>query len=94
MIISSGEVAVQMILESKERFGIEKPIIYHLGHLENDIINGIHCSITDDIQKANILLMTIYRDESKNLDLNEFDELFKIVVELKIVNICAILTLG
>ncbi|MGI4752696.1 MAG: TIGR01459 family HAD-type hydrolase [Janthinobacterium lividum] len=94
MIISSGEVAVQMILESKERFGIEKPIIYHLGHLENDIINGIQCPITDDIQKANILLMTIYRDESKNLDLNEFDELFKIVVERKIVNICANPDLG
>ncbi|ABE05077.1 HAD family hydrolase [Rickettsia bellii] len=94
MIINSGEVAVQMILESKERFGIEKPIIYHLGHLENDIINGIQCPITDDIQKANILLMTIYRDESKNLDLNEFDELFKIVVERKIVNICANPDLG
>ncbi|HJD64890.1 MAG TPA: TIGR01459 family HAD-type hydrolase [Rickettsia endosymbiont of Diachasma alloeum] len=94
MIISSGEVAVQMILESKERFGIEKPVIYHLGHLENDIINGIQCPITDDIQKANILLMTIYRDESENLDLNEFDELFKIVVERKIVNICANPDLG
>ncbi|WP_342225723.1 TIGR01459 family HAD-type hydrolase [Rickettsia endosymbiont of Urophora cardui] len=94
MIISSGEVAVQMILKSKERFGIEKPIIYHLGHLENDIINGIQCPITDDIQKANILLMTIYRDESENLDLNEFDELFKIVVERKIVNICANPDLG
>lgn len=94
MIISSGEVAVQMILESKERFGIEKPVIYHLGHLENDITNCIQCPITDDIQKANILMMTIYRDESENLDLNEFDELFKIVVERKIVNICANPDLG
>ncbi len=94
MIMSSGAVAVQMILESKECFGIEKPVIYHLGHLENDIINGIQCPITDDIQKANILLMTIYRDESENLDLNEFDELFKIIVERKIVNICANPDLG
>ena len=94
MIISSGEIAVQMILESKERFGIEKPVIYHLGHLENDIINGIQYSITDDIKKANIFLMTIYRDENENLDLNEFDELFKIVVERKMVNICANPDLG
>lgn len=94
MIISSGEVAVQMILESKERFGIEKTVIYHLGHIENDIINGIQCPITDDIQKANIFLMTIYRDESENLDLNEFDELFKIVVERKIINICTNPDLG
>ncbi|CAK6518809.1 TIGR01459 family HAD-type hydrolase [Rickettsia helvetica] len=94
MIISSGEIAVQMILESKERFGIEKPIIYHLGHLENDIINGIQCPITDDINKANIFLMTIYRDENENLDLNEFDELFKIVVQRKMVNICANPDLG
>ncbi|WP_032138831.1 TIGR01459 family HAD-type hydrolase [Rickettsia tamurae] len=94
MIISSGEIAVQMILESKKRFGIEKPIIYHLGHLENDIINGIQCPITDDINKANIFLMTIYRDENENLDLNEFNELFKIVVQHKMVNICANPDLG
>ncbi|GAA5252330.1 TIGR01459 family HAD-type hydrolase [Candidatus Rickettsia kedanie] len=94
MIISSGEIAVQMILESKERFGIEKPVISHLGHLDNDIINGIQCPITDDINQANIFLMTIYRDESKNLDLNEFDELFKIVVQRKMVNICANPDLG
>ncbi|AFC71030.1 TIGR01459 family HAD-type hydrolase [Rickettsia australis] len=94
MIISSGEIAVQIILESKERFGIAKPVIYHLGHLDNDIINGIQCPITDDINQANIFLMTIYRDENKNLDLNEFDELFKIVVQRKMVNICANPDLG
>ncbi|XVN41013.1 MAG: TIGR01459 family HAD-type hydrolase [Rickettsia endosymbiont of Argas persicus] len=94
MIISSGEVAVNMILESKERFGIEKPVIYHLGHLENDIVNGIQCPITDKIEKANIFLMTIYRDESENLDLNEFDELFKIVVKRNMINICANPDLG
>ncbi len=94
MIISSGKIAVEMILESKERFGIEKPAIYHLGHLENDIINSIQCPITDDINKANIFLMTIYRDENENLDLNEFNELFKIVVQRKMVNICANPDLG
>ncbi|WP_347938903.1 TIGR01459 family HAD-type hydrolase [Rickettsia oklahomensis] len=94
MIISSGAIAVQMILESKERFGIKKPVIYHLGHLENDILNEIQYPITNDIEKANIFLMTIYRDENENLDLNEFDELFKIVVERKMVNICANPDLG
>ena len=94
MVISSGEIAVQMILGSKERFGIEKPIIYHLGDSENDIINGIQYPITDDISKANIFLMTIYRDENGNLDLNEFSELFKIVVQRKVVNICANPDLG
>lgn len=94
MIFSSGEIAVQMIIESKERFDIEKPVIYHLGHLENDIVNGIQCPITDDIKKANIFLMTIYRDENENLDLNEFDELFKIVIECGMVNICANPDLG
>lgn len=94
MIFSSGEVAVQMILESKELFGIAKPVIYHLGHLENDIVNGIQCPITDDVNEANILLMTIYRDENENLDLNEFDELFKTVVERKMITICANPDLG
>ncbi|AAU04037.1 TIGR01459 family HAD-type hydrolase [Rickettsia typhi] len=94
MIISSGEIAVQMILESKKRFNIKKPIIYHLGHLENDIINVMQCYTTDDINKANISLITIYRDENEKLDLNEFDELFKIIVQRKIINICANPDLG
>ncbi|ADE30118.1 TIGR01459 family HAD-type hydrolase [Rickettsia prowazekii] len=94
MIISSGEIAVQMILESKKRFDITNPIIYHLGHLENDIINLMQCYTTDDINKANISLITIYRDENEKLDLNEFDELFKIIVQRKIINICANPDLG
>lgn len=89
MIISSGEIAVEMILESNERFGIEKPIIYHLGYEENDIINGIQCPITNNINDTNILLLTIYRDEGENLDLDEFDELLKFSVKHKMINICA-----
>ncbi|HJD56346.1 MAG TPA: TIGR01459 family HAD-type hydrolase [Rickettsia endosymbiont of Pyrocoelia pectoralis] len=94
MIFSSGEVAVQMILESKELFDINKPVIYHLGHLENDIVNGIQCPISDNVNEANIFLMTIYRDENENLDLNEFDELFKTVVDRKMITICANPDLG
>ncbi|MGX6960651.1 MAG: TIGR01459 family HAD-type hydrolase [Rickettsia endosymbiont of Pentastiridius leporinus] len=94
MIFSSGEVAVQMIIESKELFDIDKPVIYHLGHLENDTVSGIQCPTTDDVNAANIFLINIYRDENENLDLNEFDELFKIVVERKMITICANPDLG
>ncbi|MFY9589679.1 TIGR01459 family HAD-type hydrolase [Rickettsia endosymbiont of Halotydeus destructor] len=89
MIISSGEVAVDMILKSKEQFGIEKPVLYHLGYEENDIINGIQCPITNNINDANILLLTIYRDEDENLDLDEFNDILKISVKNKMINICA-----
>jgi HAD superfamily hydrolase (TIGR01459 family) len=89
MIISSGELAVEMILESKERFGIEVPVVYHFGHEENDIISGIQCPITNNIEEANIMLMTVYRDESADLDLNEFDELLKTSIKCDTINICA-----
>ncbi|WP_341790216.1 TIGR01459 family HAD-type hydrolase [Rickettsia endosymbiont of Polydrusus tereticollis] len=89
MIISSGEVAVDMILRSKEQFGIEKPVIYHLGYGENDIINGIQCPITDNINDANILLLTLHRDEGENLDLDEFDDILKMSVKRGMINICA-----
>lgn len=94
MIISSGEVAVELILQSKEKFNIEKPVLYHLGYKENDIIDGAQCSITENINEANILLLTIFRDEEPNLDLNEFDDLLKIAVANKIINICANPDLG
>ncbi|MCC8369321.1 MAG: TIGR01459 family HAD-type hydrolase [Rickettsia endosymbiont of Oxypoda opaca] len=89
MIISSGEVAVDMILRSKEQFDIEKPVIYHLGYGENDIINGIQCPITNNIEEANILLLTLHRDEGENLDLDEFDDILKMSVKRGMINICA-----
>ena len=89
MIISSGEVALDMILDSENRFGIKEPLVYHLGNEDNDIIDGLQTPTTQDITKSNILLLTIYRDEGPTLNLDEFDDLLKTAVARKMVTICA-----
>ncbi len=88
MVISSGEVAVDMIKDCHKLFGIEKPSIYHLGEKNNDIIIKLP-TITTDINVANILLLTLHRDEREDVNLGEFDDLLKIAVERKMINICA-----
>ena len=89
MIISSGEVAVDMILDSENRFGIKHPVVYHLGQEDNDIIDGLQIPRTEDITKSNILLLTLHRDEGPTLDLDEFDDLLRTAVARKIISICA-----
>ncbi|WP_342278803.1 TIGR01459 family HAD-type hydrolase [Candidatus Tisiphia endosymbiont of Myopa tessellatipennis] len=94
MIISSGEVAIDMILESDKRFGIKNPIVYHLGQESNDLMEGLQTPTTTNINEANILLLTLYRDEEKNLNLDEFDDLLKTAVKRNMISICANPDLG
>ncbi len=94
MVFSSGEVAINMILESDKRFGIKTPVVYHLGQDDNDLLNELQIPITTNINEANIFLLTLHRDERKDLDLDEFDDLFKTVVKRNIITICANPDLG
>lgn len=88
MVITSGEIAREYINNSKVKFNIENPIIYHLGSDRNqDIAENLRCKITKNIKEANILLISAYRDLGE--DLEEFDELLKLAIELNLVNICA-----
>ena len=88
MVITSGEVARQAIIASDTELGIKNPVIYHLGADRNDyIINDLNYSTTTNIKEANILLLTIYRDENENLE--EFDDLLETAVKQGIVIICA-----
>ncbi|WP_250312074.1 TIGR01459 family HAD-type hydrolase [Rickettsia endosymbiont of Oedothorax gibbosus] len=94
MVFSSGEVAINMILESDKRFGIKTPVVYHLGQDDNDLLNELQTPITTNIDEANIFLLTLHRDAEKNLNLDEFDDLFKTVVKRNIITICANPDLG
>ncbi len=88
MIITSGEIAGQLIKGSQTNFNISDPIIYHLGSDRNqDIETILNHKITTNIHEANIMLMTCSRNGSE--DLEEFDHLLKLATELDIINICA-----
>jgi len=87
-VYTSGEVARQMISSSSISLNIDRPLIYHLGADRNDeILSNIDCKLTQDITHANILLLTLYRDEGD--DLAEFDALFESAASRNIVCICA-----
>jgi HAD superfamily hydrolase (TIGR01459 family) len=94
MIISSGEIALDMIASSDEKFGIKNPLVYHLGFENNDLMEGVQTPITHNINEANILLLTLHFDENRSLNLNKFDDLFKLAIKRNITNICANPDLG
>ena len=78
MVITSGEVARQLLKNSTTTLGIELPVIYHLGADRNDdITQELNCQLTTEINDANILLLTIYRDEGE--DTNQFDRVLESV---------------
>lgn len=94
MIISSGELAVNMILSSNTLFGLTNPLIYHLKQGNNDLIEAAQIPTTNDIKEADILLLTLHYDEAENLNLDKFDNLLHIAAQRKIITICANPDLG
>lgn len=89
MVITSGDVARNIVKESKITFGKGDEIsVYHLGSDRNDeILHNIpHRNVTS-IEDADILMLTIYRDDHENI--NEFDDLLKKAAQMGILTICA-----
>lgn len=94
MIISSGELTIDMIVNSQKYLGIANPLVYHLKTDESDLMNKAKVPLTDDINKANILLLSLYCDEGESLDLDQYDEILRNAAERKITTICANPDLG
>jgi HAD superfamily hydrolase (TIGR01459 family) len=87
-VFTSGELAREMMLASEKRLNISSPVVYHLGADRNsEILEGLDLSVTEYIARANILLLTLYRDEGN--DLTEFDDLLRDAAKKHVVCICA-----
>jgi HAD superfamily hydrolase (TIGR01459 family) len=87
MVVTSGDVARQLIAESFGSGAIPK--IYHLGSDRNDdlLVEMDHRPVTD-ITEADILLLSIYRDEHE--DIHEFNDLLKQAASKpELLNICS-----
>lgn len=87
-VFTSGDVARAMI---KEKF-LDKnitPKIMHLGADKNDqILHGIDYTSVDHHKDADILLLTLYRDEHENI--HEYDNFLKEAAKgKKLLTICA-----
>lgn len=88
-IITSGDIARKLILEEASKLGQEKLTIYHLGDDRNDdLLDKFDYIPTHDYTKADVLLLSLHRDENQNI--REFDALLKNVAsQEKILKICA-----
>ena len=76
MVVTSGDIARQMIQEHRTSLGGKVPTIYHLGADRNeDILIEFNNELTDDLEAADILLLSLYRDEHENI--HEFDHLLE-----------------
>lgn len=89
MIITSGDIARTIIVNEKDKLYAEKPIIYHLGADQNDdILRNFDHIITEDYKKADVFLISMFRDEGQNI--RELDELLKNVArEKSLLKICS-----
>jgi HAD superfamily hydrolase (TIGR01459 family) len=86
-VITSGEVCRDFIKNAQKDFNIE-PVVYHLEEDRNDnLMEDLECNFTQDIEKANILVISTYRDEWENL--NELDPILKRAAERGIFILCA-----
>ncbi len=88
MVITSGEVARELINNSEATLGITRPKVYHLGEDRNDeIMRGLDCEIVHKVDEADMMVLSLARNEGE--DLTEFDHLLEHAAASKILVICA-----
>lgn len=88
MIVSSGDVARRVIDEHKISLYGDKIKIFHLGSdRNNDILDKFDHVMVEDIKKADLLLLSLYRDEEE--DIREFDNLLKFAADRGIMTVCS-----
>lgn len=89
MVVTSGDIAHQMIQEHRISLGGKVPTIYHLGADRNeDILTGLDNVLTDNLATADILLLSLYRDDHE--DIHEFDQLLEQVAQNRdLLTICS-----
>ncbi|WP_262494597.1 TIGR01459 family HAD-type hydrolase [Candidatus Cardinium hertigii] len=72
-IITAGSVAAHMIVNSANLWGVRYPFIYHLLEDINYLMDAEQIMLTTNIHKADLLLLTLYCDQTADLDLNQWD---------------------
>lgn len=87
-VFTSGDVARSIIKEKFLDHNVT-PKIMHLGEERNDqILQGINHIKVDNIEKADILLLTLYRDAHENI--HEYDSFLQEAAKnKKLLTICA-----
>lgn len=89
MILTSGDIAREVMSEKAYKLGQKRLKIYHLGDNKNDdILREFDHIITNDYKDADIFLLSIHRDETENI--REFDSLLaNVAKQASLLKICA-----
>lgn len=89
MVVTSGDLTRQALVEKRISNGGKLPLIYHLGKEQNDdILSKFEHKLTDDLSEAEILLLSLYRDDHE--DVNELDDLLAKAASMNgLLTICA-----
>lgn len=91
MILTSGDIARELILKKASKLEQKKIRIYHLGgNKNNDLLNKLDHAITNDYKEADIVLLSLYRDQNESKNIRGDKNLFKnISKQRNILVICA-----
>lgn len=88
MVLTAGDVARKIIVDSMSYFTDKKPVIFHLGaDRNNDLLANFNHSLTSNINEAAVFLLSLYRDDYENI--REFDNLLKEAADLNKLTICS-----
>lgn len=88
-LLTSGDaVREQLVYWNDPVFSQLGKCLYHLGEAKNqDILNGLDLNVTNDIEKADFILLSAFMEAHE--DLNQYDELLQIALKAKLKVICA-----
>jgi len=76
MIVTSGDIARQMMTEHRAHLQGKSPKIYHLGEDRNkDLLLKFEYEPTSNLDDADILLLSLYRDDHE--DIHEFNSILE-----------------
>jgi len=85
LVFTSGDMAIEII---KNTLNGVMPIIYHLGKDRNpNILLDFDHIPTSDLDKANVVLVSLYRDDHENI--TEFNDLLAEIAKKNILTICS-----
>lgn len=88
MIVTSGDIAREILNDLKHSIGKDKLLILHLGQDRNeDILHNIDHKLIAELDGADVLLLSLYRDEGE--DIGEFDDILKRAANADIPIICS-----
>lgn len=87
-VFTAGKIARKMLKNPTAMLGVDNPVVFYMGpEFKNDILNSLNIQVTTDIDKANLILLSMLVDDESTLD--QYNEMFKIAINNNAICLCA-----